>query len=391
VATPVIGSTRLLGFALGPPAAPTGTVLYRQTILGPLSPPRQAGTAAFDELKVALYGAPAADPQQLLVATTKALPLHGSVRSQPLQVGASRWLLVVSAKRPLVGSTASAAPWAALGGGLLAALLVGLVIEVEGRRRDAAVALYASEHRVAETLQRSLLPELPSLPGLDLAARYLAGAPGQQVGGDWFDAFPIEGGRVGVVIGDVMGHDLVAAAAMSQIRAALRAYAWQGDRPATVLEQLDRFVTTFAMTPLVTVFYGVLEPPEADGRRLMRYANAGHLPPFLGTPDGRLRALSEGGSVIIGGLLTDRREEAELTVTAGSTLLLFTDGLVETSGTSLDDSLNQLAVRIVAEQVPLSADALCDRVLTETHAGQLGDDVALLVVRLLSTVREGSA
>ena len=163
------------------------------------------------------------------------------------------------------------APWAALVAGLIVALLVGVVVEAEGRRRDAAVELYATEHRMAETLQRSLLPELPALPGLGLAARYVAGAPGQEVGGDWFDVFPIDGGRVGLVIGDVMGHDLAAAAAMSQIRSALRAYAWRGESPGAVLEQLDQFVTNFAMTPLVTVFYGMLKAPVGDGSRLLRY------------------------------------------------------------------------------------------------------------------------
>ena len=220
VTTPVVGPARVLGFAMGPPTAPAGTVLYRQSTLGAVSAPSEAGTAPFHELNVVLYASAHVDPAQVLVTTARTVPLRGSVRYQPVQVGSTPWLLAVAARTSLVGSTAEAAPWAALDVGIVLAVLVAAVIEVEGRRRRAAMELYSSEHKVAETLQRSLLPELPSLPGLDLAARYVAGGVGQEVGGDWFDVFPIEGGRVGLAIGDVMGHDLVAATNMAQIRAA---------------------------------------------------------------------------------------------------------------------------------------------------------------------------
>jgi hypothetical protein len=391
IATPVVGQARFLGFAVGPPVAPAGMVLYRQSTLGRVSAPRQAGTAPFNELDVVLYATPHVDPQQVLVTTARTLPLRGSVRYQPVKVGATTWTLAVAARTSLVGSTAEAAPWGALGAGLVVAGLVAAVIEGEGRRRRSAVELYAGEHHVAETLQRSLLPELPSLPGLGLAARYVAGAAGQEVGGDWFDVFPIDGGRVGVVIGDVMGHDLVAAAAMSQIRAALRAFAWRGESPGSVLEQLDQFVTTFAMTPLVTVFYGVLGPPASDGSRMLRYANAGHLTPLVQTNDGEVQPLSGGGSVIVGGLLADGRGEAEAQITVGSTIVLFTDGLVETSGESLDDSLGRLALQISSERATGSVETLSDHVLAGTNAGELGDDVALLIVRVLASDSRGPA
>ena len=383
VTTPVVGPARVLGFAMGPPTAPAGMVLYRQSTLGPVSAPSQAGTAPFHELDVVLYASAHVDPAQVLVTTSRTLPLRGSVRYQPVQVGSTPWLLAVAARTSLVGSTAEAAPWAALAVGIVLALLVAAVLEVEGRRRRAAMELYSSEHRVAETLQRSLLPELPSLPGLDLAARYVAGGADQEVGGDWFDVFPIEGGRVGLAIGDVMGHDLVAATNMSQIRAALRAYAWQGDTPAGVLDQLDRFVTTFALTPLVTVFYGVLDAPEADGTRILRYANAGHLPPLLQTPEGAVQDLAGGGSVIVGGLLAHRREQAEQRLTVGSTIVLFTDGLVETPSEGLDDSLAALAERIASQEPSLSVDQLSEWVLRGA-TGDQKDDVALLIARILA-------
>jgi serine phosphatase RsbU (regulator of sigma subunit) len=264
--------------------------------------------------------------------------------------------------------------------GLLGSLLVVAVIESAARRRDAALALYAGEHQLAETLQRSLLPQLPVLPGLDLAARYLAGGSGQMVGGDWFDVFPVSGDRVGIAVGDVIGHDLEAASAMAQIRATLRAYAVDGDPPVTVINRLDHLVDRFALTQLVTVMYGVLEPPAADGSRLLRWTNAGHLPPLLRQPSGHVEPLVGGDSVVIGAPIAAAHAQAECVVQPGSTLVLFTDGLVERPGGSLDDTMQQLSDSVAAADG--DADSLCEQVLGELSVPLLRDDVALLAVRL---------
>jgi hypothetical protein len=380
VATPVHGADRRLGFALGPPAAPAGTVLLRESALGPVQPPRAASTAPFSELEVALYASPTVRPGQVLVSTTTDLPMAGDFRSKTLAAGASTWVLVVKARGPLVGRLADAAPMAILVLGVLGSLLIVAVIESAARRRDAALALYAGEHQLAETLQRSLLPQLPELPGLDLAARYLAGGSGQMVGGDWFDVFPVRGDRVGIAVGDVIGHDLEAASAMAQIRATLRAYAVDGDPPVTVITRLDHLVDTFALTQLVTVMYGVLEPPAADGSRLLRWTNAGHLPPLLRHPSGRVEPLAGGESVVIGAPIAPAHGQAERVVRPGSTLVLFTDGLVERPGGSLDDTMQQLCDSVAAAGG--DADALCEHVLGELSVPLLRDDVALLAVRL---------
>jgi hypothetical protein len=383
-ATPVLGPDRRLGFAVGPPSAPAGTVLYRESALGPVSPPRQAASSPFAELDVVLYGTPTVQPSQVLTSTTPHFPLTGDVRNQPFAAGASHWLLSVKARRPLVGSVTQDAPWVVLGAGLLGALLVASIVEAAGRRRDAALALYASEHQVAETLQRSLLPQLPTIPGLQLAARYLAAGNGQEVGGDWFDAFPIAGGRVGIAIGDVIGHDLRAASAMAQVRAGLRAYAVDGDPPATVLNRLDHLVDTFDLTQLVTVIYAVLEPVAADGSRLLRYANAGHLPPLILSPDGEVGTLSGGASVVIGAPITIEHGQAEHRLEPGTTLLLFTDGLVEVPGRPLEETLAELAVAVAGDGDDVGVEAICQRIVATASDRSLRDDIALLAVRIMN-------
>jgi serine phosphatase RsbU (regulator of sigma subunit) len=384
VATRIMGPERRLGFAMGPPTAPAGSVLYREVAIGPLGAPRDAGTAPFSELDVAIYGAPRPLPAQVLTSTTTRLPMRDGALDKPLQAGASRWLLSVRAREPLVGGVADKAPWVTAAAGLVGSLLVAALVEIAARRRATALAAYASEHNIAETLQRSLLPVLPDLPGLDLAARYLASGAGQQVGGDWFDVFPISGGRVGLAVGDVIGHDLEAASAMAQIRAALRAYAVHGDPPATVITALGHLVDTFSLTQLVTVVYGVLEPVDPDGSRLLRYTNAGHLPPFLRHPDGYVEALTGGGSVVIGAPMLPAHAQAELLIEPGATLVLFTDGLVEVPGSSLDDALDRLSAAL-GEQHDADADTICRQLLSAMPPGELRDDVALLAVRLTPT------
>ena len=386
VATPVIGSgnNRLLGFALGGPAVPAGTVVYRESRLGLLKAPREAGTAPFHELNVVLYDSSRPDQGQLVAATTRELPLRGQVQYLPFAVGTSRWTLAVSSPQPLVGMVAAWSPWAAAGVGAVGSVLVAAVLEQVVRRRDAAVDLYRSEHRVAETLQHKLLPRLSHLPGLEIASRYVAASDGQQVGGDWFDVFDLGAGHTGVVIGDVMGHDAEAAAAMAQVRASLRAYAWEGGEPASVLERLARLVEAFSVTGLVTVFYGVLGPPDETGARWLRWANAGHLPPFVRSPDGRVHELRGGRSGVIGAPGDEHRGQDERLVPAGSLLVLYTDGLVERPGAALTDCIERLRASLQHPDGATSADDVCDFILRTKPADQTRDDIALVVLRPMS-------
>lgn len=382
VPTPVIGRQRILGFAIGAPVAPPGTVLYRESVLGPVvSPPRATANSPYSELDVVLYGTPTVSVPQVLTSTTRQLPLHGGVRRTELQAGTGQWLLTVKARSPLVGGLTTDAPWIALGVGLVGSLLIALVVEIAVRRRDTALTLYETEHHVAETLQRSLLPQLPDLPGLELAARYLASGIGQQVGGDWFDVFPVADGRVGLAIGDVVGHNLTAASAMAQIRALLRGYAIDGDEPAAVVARLANAVSVLQLTQFVTVFYALLGAPASDGSRTLTYTNAGHVPPILRHPDGTTRPLTDGDSVVIGAPIDMPHAQGTAQLDHDCTLVLFTDGLVEVPGDSLTDGLRELEGK-VAQQHDVAPEALCDNLLASVSTRNRRDDVALLVVHV---------
>jgi PAS domain S-box-containing protein len=241
--------------------------------------------------------------------------------------------------------------------------------------------LYQREHEVALALQRSLLPTLPDIPGLDVAARYLAGSSAAEVGGDWYDLFRLPDGAVGIAVGDVMGHDLTAAAAMGQLRSVLQSYAWQGSSPAVVLDRLDQLVQGLDMAQLATCIYGRLELPGLGQDGVFRVANAGHLPPALRRGDGHVRLLSSGQSLLVGAALGIERDETEEAIGPGTVLVLYTDGLVEHRGRDLTDGLAALE-RALAQAPDGSAKEVLDALLDDLVEGELEDDVAVLVVRV---------
>lgn len=386
VPTPVldVGAERRFGVALGPPAAPAGMVVYRESQLGSLQPPKDTPTAPFHELDVVLYAGDRADPSQALVSTAPHLPLHGTLQARYLNIGAARLLLTVAPATRLNGALNADAPWLVGAFGVLMAALIGFIIEQATRRRDSALALYRTQRAVAETLQRSLLPELRPIPGLSIATRYLPGAAEQRIGGDWFDCFPVGDvdDRVAIVIGDVMGHDMQAAAAMAQIRAALRAYSCETDDPASVLGRLQHLVDVLEVAPLVTIFYGVLDPPDGSGRRCLRYSNAGHLPPLLRGPDGSVDRVADATSTIIGAPHVGGRPVGRLVLTPGATLVLFTDGLVETVGGDVSIAIDSLAAALSAQPPTACAEEL-SALLEARSAGPLRDDVATLVLQVV--------
>jgi PAS domain S-box-containing protein len=267
----------------------------------------------------------------------------------------------------------------------------GLALAVDlGRRAGLAVdnaRLYSQAQEAAITLQRSMLPSIPEVPGLDIAAHFLPSAGTAEVGGDWYDVLPLPDGALGLAIGDVMGHDIQAAASMGQLRSVLRSYAWEGDSPAGVLDRLDRLVQGLHMAQLATTIYARLVPATNDSYRLT-YANAGHLPPLLRTPDGDVRWLEGGHSPLIGALeesATNGYERAEATVelAPGSVLLLYTDGLVEDRAIDLDTELARLENILRRQPAEIAMSKMCESVLSEMSRRELLDDAAVLLVKVM--------
>jgi PAS domain S-box-containing protein len=235
--------------------------------------------------------------------------------------------------------------------------------------------LYDVERRLALTLQRSLLPsELPRPEGIQLAARYLPGAGGRDVGGDFYIAHPLEDGRLLLMIGDVMGHGAQAAARMGQLRAVLAAYAYDGDPPDRVLSHLSARAPALLDLPMATVLAAVYDIE----RRRLTFALSGHLPPLIAPLDGPPAFVKVAPGPPLGaGAAEYERHTVE--VPPGATLVFYTDGLIEERGRDIDDGLERLRSALI--EVRLPPDAVCAHLLRMLGRVQGGaDDVALLVM-----------
>ncbi|MFF8600906.1 SpoIIE family protein phosphatase [Streptomyces sp. NPDC015232] len=234
--------------------------------------------------------------------------------------------------------------------------------------------LYTTQRHAARTLQRSLTNHaLPDVPGLELTGRYLP-ASDHDVGGDWFDVVPLPQGRTALVIGDVMGHGIHAAAVMGQLRTAVRTLARHDIPPAEMLRSLDAVVDDLGEDEMATCVYAVYDPGDAH----WTIARAGHPPPAAVTPDGTVTFLDGPPGTPLGtGAHSFGAEEVALP--AGGLLVLYTDGLIEARDRDLDDGMARVAAALRAMDHPL--DALCDRLLAGLPEGPAQDDVAVLLAR----------
>jgi phosphoserine phosphatase RsbU/P len=240
---------------------------------------------------------------------------------------------------------------------------------VAGRIRS-----YRIEQAAALALQRSLLPpQLPAVPGLTMAARYV---PGHEfgVGGDWYDVFTLPSGWLGVVIGDVSGHGLASAVVMGRIRSALRAYALVTDDAAQVLTMLDRKVRHFEAGSLTTALYATISPDRSE----VRLSSAGHLRPVLAVP-GHTASLVDmpvDAPLGVGWALSVRRS----TVTEmppGALLLCYTDGLVERRDEIIDVGINVLTELVQ----PDDPETVCTTVMSRLGSDRPADDIAVLAIK----------
>ncbi|RLV57562.1 GAF domain-containing protein [Aeromicrobium phragmitis] len=253
----------------------------------------------------------------------------------------------------------------------------------EFAQQVAAIAEPAGVHRAHDAaliLQRSLLPTTPrEIGGLETAARYVP-AEGD-LGGDWYDVFSLPGGSIGFVMGDVVGHGLPAAVIMGRLRSALRAYALDYDRPAQVLERLDRKIRHFEDGAFATVVYAVIHPPFDT----ITFSSAGHWPPLLAAPGESPREIPLENDPMLG-IGDFERNETAVELPAGSSLCFYTDGLVERPmdaqdpySRSTDQQLDIVRAHFSAADDPETA---CSRLVANTVGDEfVEDDIALLIVR----------
>lgn len=240
------------------------------------------------------------------------------------------------------------------------------------------------EHRIADILQRALLPQgLPELDGLAFASRYAPAEEGSSAGGDWYDVIELPDGNIALVIGDVAGHGTEAASVMGQVRMAVRAFSHEGHAPAVVVGLVHALLRSlYDAEQMVTMLYVVLDPATSE----VRVVNAGHPPPLLVAADGDVAYLEAATGLPLGVSWDIPYEESITTLRVGSTMILFTDGLVDRRDISVTEGLARLRTA-VAERLDTEIDELCGQLLELLVPEDASDDVAILTARLVPADR----
>jgi serine phosphatase RsbU (regulator of sigma subunit) len=347
--------------------------------------------SGFADINFAIYlGAPS--PSTLLATSVRHLPLTGRRVSVRVPFGTSQLTVDVAPHGSLSGSLPQRLPVIlAVVGALLTLGATALTVRLIERRRHAeALALelesaaeenrrlYAEQRTIAQTLQHALLPEqLPQLPGLQTGARYEAGVQGVEIGGDWYDLIELDAGQLLLVVGDVSGRGLRAASAMAALRYAIHAYAAQGDPPGEFLRKLSKLVNVRSTGQIATVLCAVIDVRAHE----LSLTSAGHLPPLLIGGRGSEFLITEPG-LPVGVDQSARYPTTRVTAPAGSTLLAFTDGLVERRGENIDLGLERLRGRAGAAHDSL--DELLDRLVRDLREDGSEDDTAIAGIRWTS-------
>ncbi|HEY0126061.1 MAG TPA: PP2C family protein-serine/threonine phosphatase [Blastococcus sp.] len=374
------GDPDRLGYALMPEGDESGLVVYAETLLDPEPQAQDPEDAAFGGLDFAVYLGEGADPDRLVLSTTPA-PIRGDTESATAPFGDTVFTVVGAARSPLTGTLAAALPWVVVGAGVALAATSAAVVETLSRRRTVAERLAAENGRlyhqqrgIAGTLQHALLPDLPRIAGLELAARYVAGVDELDVGGDWYDVIARGPGCCVFVVGDISGRGLAAATTMAALRFSARAYLAQGDDLAAVLVKLHGLLDVATDHQFATVLIGELDV----GAGRLRLACAGHFPPLLVT-DGQAEYLECPVGPPVGVTGPGMPAVVELLVPASATLLAFTDGLVERRSEVLDAGLDRLRDAAAGADGPL--ESVVDELMDTVPVAGGRDDTVLIGLR----------
>jgi len=374
-------SDRRLGYAQTVPSKDARYVVYGEALLPKNRRARIDKNSAFADLDYALFIGSQSQRDQLIASSTGGTLLHGRTASTTVPFGDSKLLIVMSPRRELGGTLLARLWWFLLIVGVVLTAAAATLVERLSRRRHQAehlaeenAELYAAQRSVALTLQHSLLTQgFPRVAGLEIGARYVTGAEGIDIGGDWYDVVRLDDTRVIVAVGDVSGRGLPAATTMASLRFAIRAYAVQGDRPGTILTKLSDLLSVRSDGHFATVLCATID--LRDGT--MTCANAGHPEPLLIASDAQFVATHIG--LPVGVERGSMYEERESLLPAIGTLLFYTDGLIERRGESLSAGLDRLTG--VARCATGSLEKVLSTVLEQTIPNGSADDTALLGVR----------
>ncbi len=372
-------SQRRLGYGV----ATSGSaryVVYAEVDLPRNRRSRVDSNAAFSNLDYAIYLGRAADPSRLLAASVADPRFNGRTASDIVAFGDTSLDIVMTPRGELGGSLLARLPWLIGSAGTALAIAAALLTErlARGRRHAEELAaenamLFSEQRSVAQTLQHSLLPDQrPVFAGLDLAARYVPGVDGVDVGGDWYDVIDVDDSRVMIVVGDVSGRGLRAATVMASLRYATRAYAVQGDLPSDILTKLSRLINVERDGQFATVLCGLVDVTQ----HAVTFSSAGHPRPLLIADSGAdFVATAVGPPVGVSGA---PYRDTTVHVPHEGILLAFTDGLFERRGETIDEGLARLREAAIGHGV---LDLLLDELLRALIPNGGNDDVAALAVR----------
>jgi serine phosphatase RsbU (regulator of sigma subunit) len=388
--TGLLASTKPgLGYEYATPGAKHGFAAYAESPLPADRRSKLSSNSAFSDLNYVLYLGRTRRTADLLVTSLRHLPATGRQASDVVPFGDDEFTLVVTPQGSLGGTFFESLPWIIAVVGVLLSLAAALMTDRLARRRQHAEDLardldrvatenremYAEQRSIAETLQHALLPdELPELAGLQVSALYVPAASGIDVGGDWYDIVAAGEGQVFVMIGDVSGHGLRAATTMASLRHAALAYAAQDYSPAAVLSKLSDFVNSTAHDYFATMLCALIDVPA----HRLTISSAGHLAPLLVDHE-QTRFVEFDVNVPIGVRRASPYGEATISVNPDTTLIAFTDGLVERRGETLDTGLARL--RDAAGARGLALSELLSELTRELSSDDHHDDTAIVGVR----------
>jgi len=383
----LLSPERRLGFAVHGDDQSQRVIVYGESVLADNRSAMPDVGKSYDNVDYVLYLGDAARRDALIYTSTHRLPLEGSRETVHVPYGDTELRLVFASRANLAGWLSTNLYWIIALSGVVLAAVAGFTLQWIATRRDRAAALaaenavlYREQRNIAVTLQHSLLPDrLGGIPDVEVVARYEPAAERTEVGGDWYDAMPVPGGRLFVVVGDVSGHGIKAAATMAALRFAARAYAAEGCDPSTLLSKLGMLLDVGSDAEFATVLCAILDPARSS----LVVADAGHPSPVILDGDGaRYVDVPHGPPV---GVANGAYAQVEIELAEEGTLLAFTDGLIERRGEHLDDGLARLLGWLPTRDIPLNdlVSNLADAAADEGH----DDDLAILGVRWTTTTR----